>query len=121
MRPYICRAMWATCSGVGACTCSTVMRDSSGAGMPSMLLAVAIQFTWLASMAKSRIERSMKSRAARFQQGVERRERVVLTLLVGLVELVQHDHRIGQRLVGQQLKHHAGLRVRPERFRPGQR
>ena len=30
-----------------------------------MLLAVAIQFTWLASTEKSRIERSMKSRAPR--------------------------------------------------------
>ena len=109
MRPYICRAMWATCSGVGACTCSTVMRDRSGAGMLSMLLPVAIQFTWLASMAKSRIEVDEVARAARFQQGY-RAPRAGRTDVAGQsCRAHQHDHRIGQRLVRQQLKHHARL------------
>ena len=41
------------------------MRDNSGTGMLSALLAVAIQFTWLASTEKSRMDRSMKLRALR--------------------------------------------------------
>ena len=43
----------------------TVILDNNGAGMLSALLAVAIQFTWLASIEKSRMDRSMKRCALR--------------------------------------------------------
>ena len=80
---------------------STVMRDlSSGAGMPSMLLAVAIQFTWLASMAGNRGSRSLSLARSEVPAGVERRRQVVLTLLVRSCQTHPARSPVGQRLVG---------------------
>ena len=56
-------------------------------------------------------------RTARFQQGIERGQRIVLrSAVAGLVQFIEHHHRVGQWLVGQQLKELAWLGVAPEGF-----
>ncbi|MCY1548576.1 hypothetical protein D9M68_846970 [compost metagenome] len=50
-----------------------------------------------------------------FQQAVERTQRIVLRVRAGLVDLVDHDHRVGVLAVDQRLEHLAGFGAFPLR------
>jgi hypothetical protein len=102
---------------VGACTSKTFMRFRMGSGMQRSSLAVATQITWLASMGTSANSSVKAVRGVVLQQAVQRAQRVVGMLAAGLVDLVDHHHRVGVLAVDQRLEHLARARALPLRLR----
>ena len=96
------------------------MRFRIGSGIELSSLAVATHRICEASMSTS-MNSSLKCVAvSRSSSAVQRAHRIVARIAAGLVDLVEHDDRIGVFALDQRLRDLAGPRVMPLRRRAGQ-